>query len=117
MESDLIAKRREAHNKGHLFAEGEGRLAIVVRIRGINQTSPKVRKTLQLLRLRQIHNAVFVRLNKATEEMLVQFRESTLVHQHTHSLQIRITIGNVRLPLRSLPLILWLLIRPSVLRW
>ena len=64
MESDLIAKRREAHNKGHLFAEGEGRLAIVVRIRGINQTSPKVRKTLQLLRLRQIHNAVFVRLNK-----------------------------------------------------
>ena len=70
MEADLIAKRREAHAQGNLFAEGEGRLAIVVRIRGINQTSPKVRKTLQLLRLRQIHNAVFVRLNKATEEML-----------------------------------------------
>jgi len=29
--------------------------------------------------------------------LLVQLRESTLVHQHTHSLQIRITIGNVRL--------------------
>ena len=51
MEADLIAKRREAHAQGNLFAEGEGRLAIVVRIRGINQTSPKVRKTLQLLRL------------------------------------------------------------------
>ena len=42
MESDLIAKRREAHNKGHLFAEGEGRLAIVVRIRGINQTTEEM---------------------------------------------------------------------------
>ncbi|CBK22968.2 uncharacterized protein [Blastocystis hominis] len=62
--------RRDAHNNGHLFCEGEGRLAIVVRIRGINQCSPKVKKTLRLLRLRQIHNAVFVRLNKATMEML-----------------------------------------------
>ena len=70
MDADLIAKRREAHNKGEYFVEGEGRLAIVVRIRGINQVSPKVKKTLQLLRLRQIHNAVFVRLNKATKEML-----------------------------------------------
>ena len=87
MEADLIAQRRDAHNNGHLFCEGEGRLAIVVRIRGINQCSPKVKKTLvrirginqcspkvkktlRLLRLRQIHNAVFVRLNKATMEML-----------------------------------------------
>lgn len=70
MEADLINQRREARAQGHLFAEPEGRLAIVVRIRGINQTSPKVKKTLQLLRLRQIHNAVFVRLNKATMEML-----------------------------------------------
>ena len=70
MEADLINQRREARAQGHLFAEPEGRLAIVIRIRGINQTSPKVKKTLQLLRLRQIHNAVFVRLNKATMEML-----------------------------------------------
>lgn len=70
LEADLIAQRREAHNNGNFFCEAEGRLAIVVRIRGINQTSPKVKKTLQLLRLRQIHNAVFVRLNKATIEML-----------------------------------------------
>ena len=70
MEADLVAQRREARASGNLFAEAEGRVAIVVRIRGINQTSPKVKKTLQLLRLRQIHNAVFVRLNKATIEML-----------------------------------------------
>ena len=70
MDADIVAQRRAAHNNGHLFNEGEGRLAIVVRIRGINQCSPKVKKTLRLLRLRQIHNAVFVRLNKATMEML-----------------------------------------------
>jgi large subunit ribosomal protein L7e len=37
-----------------------------MRIRGINGVPPKPRKILQLFRLRQIHNAVFVRLNKAT---------------------------------------------------
>ena len=50
-------------------------MAIVVRIRGINQCSPKVKKTLRLLRLHQIHNAVFVRLNKATMEKLRHFNE------------------------------------------
>ena len=70
LEADLIAQKREAHKNGAFFIEGEGRLAIVVRIRGINQVSPKVKKILRLLRLLQIHNAVFVRLNKATSEML-----------------------------------------------
>ena len=32
----------------------------------VNQVSPKVRKTLQLFRLRQINNGVFVKLNKVT---------------------------------------------------
>lgn len=36
----------------------------------INGVSPKVRKVLQLLRLRQIFNGVFVKLNKATINML-----------------------------------------------
>lgn len=36
----------------------------------INQVSPKVRKVLQLFRLRQINNGVFVKLNKATINML-----------------------------------------------
>ena len=36
----------------------------------INGVSPKVRKCLKLFRLRQINNAVFVRLNKATINML-----------------------------------------------
>lgn len=42
----------------------------VIRIRGIIGVSPKVKKILQLLRLRQIHNGVFVRVNAATINML-----------------------------------------------
>jgi 60S ribosomal protein uL30 len=42
----------------------------VIRIRGIIGLSPKVRKILQLFRLRQINNAVFVRVNGATINML-----------------------------------------------
>lgn len=45
-------------------------MAFVVRIRGINGLHPRVKKILQLLRLRQIHNGVFVKLNKASINML-----------------------------------------------
>jgi len=69
-ERDLVQQRRVARLNGDFFREPEARLALVVRIRGINQTSPRTRKILRLLRLRQIFNAVFVRLNKATSTML-----------------------------------------------
>ncbi len=36
----------------------------------INNVAPKTKKILQLLRLRQIHNGVFVRLTHATLTML-----------------------------------------------
>lgn len=70
MENDLIRARRQARAHNNFFVEPEAKLAFVVRIRGIIGVSPKVRKVLQLLRLRQIHNGVFVRLNKATIQML-----------------------------------------------
>ena len=41
-----------------------------MRLRGINDMHPKTRKIMQLLRLRQIHNGVFMRVNKATINML-----------------------------------------------
>jgi large subunit ribosomal protein L7e len=67
---DLINKRRVARHNGCFFVEPEAKVALVIRIRGINGVSPKVRKCLQLLRLRQVHNATFVRLNFATQQML-----------------------------------------------
>ncbi|KAM8823391.1 LOW QUALITY PROTEIN: large ribosomal subunit protein uL30-like [Spinachia spinachia] len=61
---------RTARKVGNFYVPAEPKLAFVVRIRGINGVSPKVRKVLQLLRLRQIFNGVFVRLNKASINML-----------------------------------------------
>mmetsp|Transcript_9313 Transcript_9313/g.14013 ORF Transcript_9313/g.14013 Transcript_9313/m.14013 type:complete len:240 (-) Transcript_9313:36-755(-) len=69
-ENELIRMRRAAKAEGNIFVDPEPKVVVVVRIRGIIGNSPKVRKILQLLRLRQIHNAVFVRLNKATVNML-----------------------------------------------
>lgn len=67
---DLVVNTKEAKKTGNFFVPGEPKLALVIRIRGINQISPKPKKVLQLLRLRQIGNAVFVRLNKASIQML-----------------------------------------------
>ena len=53
--------KRDAKAKGGFFVEDEPALAFVVRIRGINDMHPKSRKILQLLRLKQIHNGVFVK--------------------------------------------------------
>jgi len=70
-EKNEIRMRRQAKNSGNLFLAAEPKLAFVIRIRGINNVSPKVKKILQLLRLRQVHNGVFVKLNKATRNMLL----------------------------------------------
>nr|XP_056705268.1 60S ribosomal protein L7-like [Euleptes europaea] len=88
-ERKLIYKRAQAYNKehrqmyrreihmarmackvGNYYVPAEPKLAFVIRIRGINGVSPKVRKVLQLLRLRQIFNGTFVKLNKASINML-----------------------------------------------
>ena len=65
-----IRMKRIARNTGSFYLAPEPKLAFVIRIRGINGVSPKVRKILQLLRLRQIHNGVFVRLTNATMQMI-----------------------------------------------
>merc|ERR1712127_306255 len=65
-----IARERQAKKNGNVYVQAEPKLAFVVRIRGINQISPRVKKILQLLRLRQIGNSTFIKLNKATIMML-----------------------------------------------
>ncbi|KAI5093157.1 60S ribosomal protein L7 [Silurus meridionalis] len=65
-----IRMNRMARKAGNFYVPAEAKLAFVIRIRGINGVSPKVRKVLQLLRLRQIFNGVFVKLNKASINML-----------------------------------------------
>merc|ERR1711997_1018675 len=69
-ERDEIRLRREARKEGNYYVPADPKLAFVMRIRGINKVSPKVKKVLQLFRLRQINNGVFIKLNKATINML-----------------------------------------------
>merc|ERR1712049_96980 len=69
-ERDELRLTREAKKTGNFYVPSEPKLAFVMRIRGINQVAPKVRKVLQLFRLRQINNGVFIKLNKATINML-----------------------------------------------
>jgi len=69
-ERSLVHFRRQARNSGNFFIEPEPKLAFVVRVRGIMNMHPKPRKILQLLRLRQVNNGVFLKLTKATLSML-----------------------------------------------
>eukprot|EP01059_Diplonema_ambulator_P023471 TRINITY_DN3898_c0_g2_i2.p2 TRINITY_DN3898_c0_g2~~TRINITY_DN3898_c0_g2_i2.p2 ORF type:complete len:261 (+),score=112.72 TRINITY_DN3898_c0_g2_i2:52-783(+) len=66
----LKALKSTAEKAGNFYSEPGAKFAFVVRIRGINDVAPKPRKILQLLRLRQIHTGVFIKLNKATLNML-----------------------------------------------
>uniref|UniRef100_A0A183BQH9 Large ribosomal subunit protein uL30 n=1 Tax=Globodera pallida TaxID=36090 RepID=A0A183BQH9_GLOPA len=58
----LLALKRESKKVGNYYVPEEPKLAFVIH--------PRPRKVLQLLRLRQINNGVFVKLNKATIQML-----------------------------------------------
>lgn len=67
---DLINHKRFAKNNSLYYIPAEGKLKLVIRIRGINRMAPMSKKILQLFRLRQIHNGVFIKVNRATMNML-----------------------------------------------
>ncbi|XP_050216698.1 60S ribosomal protein L7-4 [Mercurialis annua] len=69
-QKELIQLKREAKLKGGFYVNPEAKLLFIIRIRGINAIDPKTKKILQLLRLRQIFNGVFLKVNKATVNML-----------------------------------------------
>ncbi|CAL9241129.1 unnamed protein product [Arabidopsis halleri] len=69
-EKELISLKREAKLKGGFYVDPEAKLLFIIRIRGINAIDPKTKKIIQLLRLRQIFNGVFLKVNKATMNML-----------------------------------------------
>jgi len=69
-ERSLIRLKRQAKNAGSFLVPADSKVVFAIRIRGIMRTHPKTTKILQLLRLRQLHNGVFVRMNKASLVML-----------------------------------------------
>jgi large subunit ribosomal protein L7e len=70
LEATAINNRRTAKSSGQIYVSPEEKLVFVIRVRGVLNVSPKVKKILQLFRLRQINNGVFVRVNAATIKML-----------------------------------------------
>merc|ERR1712154_237782 len=70
LDDEKKQKVMAARAAGNFYKPEDAKMAIVIRIRGINRVSPKVRKVLHLFRLLQIHNAVFIKMNKATINML-----------------------------------------------
>jgi len=66
----LVSLRRQAKEAGNFFMEPDPKMIFCIRIVGIIKLSPKPRKVLQLLRLRQLHNGVFLKLNKPILNML-----------------------------------------------
>jgi large subunit ribosomal protein L7e len=69
-ERNAIRLKRQAKNAGNFLIPADSKVVFAIRIRGIMRTHPKTTKILQLLRLRQLHNGVFVRMNKAALVML-----------------------------------------------
>lgn len=65
-----VENRRKAKIEGGFFVPAQPKLVLVIRIRGTIGVSPKAKKVMQLFRLRQLHNATFVKLNEATVRML-----------------------------------------------
>ena len=69
-EKALVDNRRQAKATGGFYVPSEPKIALVIRIRGTIGVPPKAKKVMRLFRLRQLHNATFVRLNEATIRML-----------------------------------------------
>lgn len=69
-EREEIRLKRRAKFEGSVYVPAEPKLVFVVRVKGINKVAPKPKKILQLLRLLQINNGVFIKLTGATAELL-----------------------------------------------
>jgi large subunit ribosomal protein L7e len=66
----LVDAKRAAKKDGNFHVEAQAKIAFVIRTRGIHKLAPKPKKIMQLLRLRQLHNGVFIKLNRATVNMI-----------------------------------------------
>merc|ERR1711887_71150 len=70
MAKQRVRMHRQAKAAGNHFVDAEAKLAFVVRIRGLNDMHPKTKKILQIMRLRQMNLGVFLKVSKASTEML-----------------------------------------------
>lgn len=69
-ERKIVELKREARKNGCFYKEAEPKVVFVIRIKGVNKIPPKVRSVFRLLRLLQLHNGTFVKVNKASKQLL-----------------------------------------------
>ncbi|KAL5594661.1 hypothetical protein BROUX41_001577 [Berkeleyomyces rouxiae] len=69
-EREKLRLSRVAKDDNSAYIPAEAKLIFILRIKGVSKVPPKPRKILQLLRLLQINNGVFVKITKATAEMI-----------------------------------------------
>jgi len=69
-EKNLVRLKRQAKNSNNFYIAPEPKVVFAIRVRGIMRTSPKTTSIMRLLRLRQVHNGVFIRMNKAAATLL-----------------------------------------------
>merc|ERR1712166_1588007 len=67
-----VKEYREQEQQLVTMKRAERKVLFVMRLRGINGIHPKTRHILKVLRLLQMHNGVFMKVNKATLNMLVK---------------------------------------------
>merc|ERR1712100_329355 len=65
-----VRMHRQAKAAGNHFVDAGAKLAFVVRIRGLNDMHPKTKKILKIMRLIQMNLGVFLKVSKASTEML-----------------------------------------------
>ncbi|KAI3979805.1 hypothetical protein MKX01_013900 [Papaver californicum] len=101
-ERELIRLKREAKLKGGFYVNPKAKLLIIVRIRGINAMDPKTKKILYFLLFAflQIFNGVFLKMNKATLQMLQRVGPYVCIfpplQSHSLNVQAIITWGLLR---------------------
>jgi len=66
----LSKEKKKARLQKKIFVPSESKIFFVIRIRGINGLPPQTKKILQLLRLGQINNGIFLKINSSTIQML-----------------------------------------------
>jgi ribosomal protein L30/L7E len=67
---EIIQSKGYTKNSNGIYVAPEPKVVFVIRVRGIMRAHPKTNSIMQLLRLRQIHNGVFVRVNQASATLL-----------------------------------------------
>ena len=107
-QKQIIEQKRQAKDSNSFYVVDEPKVFFVVRVKGLNRIPPKEKKILQLFRLRQLHNGVFVRNNKATLTMLRRIEPWITYGFPSHTLIKRLVykrgygkINGQRIPLGS----------------